>query len=510
MEKIDGVGSAVIQVRLDKPAARWRQDASLSMPSGASGRHIVILGAGPAGVGAAYQLTRRGIAHVTVLEQRDTVGGNAGSFELEGLRADYGSHRLHPACDPEILADLQALLGDHLRSRPRHGRIRLRRRWIHFPLQPLDLIFHLPKEFAFGVAADYVRKFFFHRSQRDSRPDTFATVLEHALGRTICRDFYFPYARKIWGVPPEQLSVTQARRRISANSISKMIRKVALAVPGLKPPGAGRFYYPLLGYGEISERLYEAAKGKGAEFLFGARVLSIERDSSGVIGVSYVQGGEEHHIPATNVWSTLPITVLVQSIRPEAPAEVLDAASRISFRGMILIYLVLEQDRFTEYDAHYFPSVEIPITRLSEPKNYSGTSEPRNRTLLCAELPADSKSPEWAMTDEELGAQLCGWLAQAGLPVTAPIRRISTRRLKQAYPMYGIGYEVYFEKIDGWLAQLKGLLTFGRQGLFVHDNTHHALYMAYGAAESFGADGVFDWELWREFRRVFETHVVED
>src|SRR6478672_5158802 len=114
---------------------------------------IIILGAGPAGVGAAWQLTRQEKAEVTVLEQRDVVGGNAGSFELAGMRVDYGSHRLHPACDPEILRDIRTLLGNDLLDRLRHGRIRLCGRWIHFPLKPSDLALGLPPSFSFGVAA---------------------------------------------------------------------------------------------------------------------------------------------------------------------------------------------------------------------------------------------------------------------------------------------------------------------------------------------------------------------
>jgi protoporphyrinogen oxidase len=90
------------------------------------------------------------------------------------------------------------------------------------------------------------------------------------------------------------------------------------------------------------------------------------------------------------------------------------------------------------------------------------------------------------------------------------VLRAFTRRLPQAYPIYPVGYETHFDAIDHWLQQTKGLLSFGRQGLFVHDNTHHALYMAYAAAECFKQDGVFDWNQWKEFRDVFETHVVED
>jgi protoporphyrinogen oxidase len=467
---------------------------------------VVVLGAGPAGLGAAFQLARRR-ARAIVLEQQEGPGGNAGSFQIDGTYVDYGSHRLHPSCDPEILRDLRELLGDDLLDRPRHGRILLEGRWIHFPLKPLDLLLRLPKNFAFGVAADALHK---NGRAPQGGTDTFASVLERGLGRTICQKFYFPYARKLWGLSPDELAATQARRRVSGNSLGKMLRKVAAAVPGLKPPGAGRFFYPRQGYGEIAQQLHAAATNAGAEFVFGARVTTIEREGNRVTAVRDQREGQEHRIPTANVWSTLPLTVLVRVIQPAAPAEVLEAATSISFRGMILIYLVLEQDRFSEYDAHYFPDSALPLSRLSEPKNYSGTSEPRGRTVLCAELPADPGSREWEICDDELGKALCGWLAQAGLPVRAPVRQVVTRRLRQAYPVYRRGYEAHFAKMDQWLGGIEGLLSFGRQGLFAHDNTHHALYMAYAAVKCFGSDGNFDGARWREFRQVFETHIVED
>ena len=475
-------------------------------PQDASLPHVVVLGAGPAGVGAAYELTRAGRARVTVLEQRDTVGGNAGSFQLDGVWVDYGSHRLHPACDPAILSNLRELMGEDLLDRPRHGRIRIENRWIHFPLKPGDLLLRMPKKFAFGVALDMVRK----PSAMNGGPDSFASVLEHSLGSTICHGFYFPYARKLWGLPPEELAATQARRRVSGNSVGKILRKVANAVPGLKRPGAGRFFYPRRGYGQISQRLCEAAKSAGAQFIMQARVTALEREGESIAAVVYEADGQSRRIPTRNVWSTLPISLLVRSMSPEAPRDVLAAATGISFRGMILIYLTLEQDRFSEYDAHYFPEESIPISRLSEPKNYHASSEPRGTTVLCAELPSDPGSREWEMTDEQLGDLLCEWLGQASLPVEAKVRRVTTRRLRQAYPVYVRGYENNLAVADQWLGKIEGLLTFGRQGLFVHDNTHHALYMAKAAAECLRPDGSLDHDLWTHYRAIFETHVVED
>lgn len=154
--------------------------------------HVVILGAGPAGVGAAFRLVRDGKARVTVLERNSAPGGNAGSFDFHGLRVDYGSHRLHRAVSPRVLADLEELLGPDLLARPRRGRIRLQQRWIRFPLKPADLALRLPPRFALGTGWDAVSKPF----RSEPTEDNFAAALEHGLGRTLCRDFYFPYARK--------------------------------------------------------------------------------------------------------------------------------------------------------------------------------------------------------------------------------------------------------------------------------------------------------------------------
>lgn len=469
--------------------------------------HVVILGAGPAGLGAAYRLSQDSKAKVTVLERQERVGGNAASFEVSGVRVDFGSHRLHPASEPHLLEDIRSLLGDDLLTRPRHGRIRLRGRWIHFPLKPVDLALRLPPSFALGVAGDSARRLL--PSAPDTSEETFASILEDGLGRTICRDFYFPYARKIWGVEPEVLSPVQARRRVSAGSLKKMVGKVLAAVPGVKRGPRGIFYYPRRGFGQISEAYAAAAESAGADLRLGASVRGLDLTGSRPC-LMYESEGVQHTLEADYVWSTIPLTVLARGVQPAPPTEVLEAVETLDFRAMILIYLVLEQDQFTEFDAHYFPEAEIAITRLSEPKNYSGTVEPRGRTVLCAELPCSPDDAVWTMDDAALGELVVEALAKAGLSVTAPVAEVVTRRLPQAYPIYENGYDEAFDRLDDWFSGLDRVLTFGRQGLFAHDNTHHALYMAYAAVECFGSDGRFDSERWEAYRSIFATHVVED
>jgi len=176
---------------------------------------------------------------------------------------------------------------------------------------------------------------------------------------------------------------------------------------------------------------------------------------------------------------------------------------------MVLVYLTLEDEQFTEFDAHYFPETAIRISRLSEPKNYSLTTRP-GRTVLCAELPCSQDDKEWSMTDEALGALVVRDLETAGLGPVPRVAQVQTRRLPHAYPLYTKGYRESLDALDQWIGGIDGLVTFGRQGLFAHDNTHHTMAMAYALVDCLGLDGSFDRGAWARARKSFEDHVVED
>lgn len=468
---------------------------------------VGILGGGPAGVGAAWRLVQEERANVLLIERNERFGGNAGSFQHDGHFLDFGSHRLHPASAQEILDDISGLLGDSLLDRPRHGRIRLRGRWVHFPLKPLDLLLRLDPRFGLGVLRDMITSPF--RSGGKERDQNFASVLDASLGPTICRDFYFPYARKLWGHEPEELSAIQAHKRVSAGSFGKLLKKVFGPLLGIKKKGAGRFFYPRQGFGQISDAFASEAKRLGATLHTSTTITKLTMPHSDAEPwIIETDGGELDQVD--RLFSTIPLTILVRLLSDETSEEVRAAADAIRYQAMVLVYLELATDQFTEFDAHYFPETNITMSRLSEPKNYSNRTTPAGRTVLCAEVPCSHKGKLWNAPDEELGQLVVADLQASGLPVESAPVNIFTKRLPQAYPIYETGFEKHTAIIEAWASKLPRFLSFGRQGLFAHDNTHHALAMANAAARCLNPDGSFDATSWKNHLSIFAKHVVED
>jgi protoporphyrinogen oxidase len=459
--------------------------------------HLIILGAGPAGLGAAFAASRSG-HKVTVLERSQRVGGASASFEIDGMRVDLGSHRLHPSIEPRILNDLQQLMGSSLQRRERNGRIRMLDMWLRFPLRPADIVTSTPKGFAARAVRDALVS-----PLRKPREDTFSEVLRAGLGPAITDTFYVPYARKIWGIDPRHLAGEQARRRVTADSFVKLAARVLRGSGSGGARGSSFFWYPKHGYGAISEALAEGATASGADLRLGQTVTGIETLSDTVA----VTTDEGERLVGDFIFSTVPLPVLAGLTGSDDP--VMASARALRIRSMVLVYLVLDAARFSSFDAHYFPEAGTPVTRISEPKNYRDGSDPKDTTILCAEIPCWFEDTTWSASPPALADVVARTLSDAGLEVPS-IASVHVERLRAAYPVYEVGFERHLGAVDAWVSSLPRVITFGRQGLFAHDNAHHALSMAYSAVDLLGADGSFDAEGWSAARKRFAKHVVED
>lgn len=483
--------------------------------------NIVILGAGPAGLALAMKLLRNQNldTEVIVIESEDHIGGLAASFKYNGLFLDYGSHRLHPTTSSEIMNDICSLLKSELLYRPRYGRIRLSGRFIKFPLAPLNLALNLPLSFITGMAKDIVTKPF---RKKINFKASFADYLLDSLGETICYNFYFPYARKLWGLSPDEISVIQAQKRISASKISKIFRKIISQAHGIRRKKAKHFYYPMKGFGQISQVLAQEVELLGGKILLSTRATAmlIQKERGIKLKLSPSFKSKNRHegknifnqdgLKADFVFSTIPVKTLINLLHPNPTQEIKEAAANLRYRGMILYYLILETDKFTPYDAHYFPEENIIFSRMSEPKNYSGAQMPFGLTGLCFEIPCSVGDHIWNSSENEITAKIVEDLKKVDLQIESAIKFGFYRRVPKAYPVYDKDFNTHFSKVDDYLTQIPGLVSLGRQGLFVHDNTHHTIEMAYRASECLEPGLIWNSELWNYYRKQFSKNVVED
>lgn len=467
---------------------------------------LVVLGAGPAGLAAAWRAARSGRS-VVVLERAPVVGGMAASIDVGGVRVDHGSHRLHPSTSAEVLADLTGLLGDDLQLRPRNGRLRIGPSWVGFPLRPAELARRLPRGLVARIALDAALA---PTRRRSSVPASYGDALRRGLGPGLYGALYAPFARKLWGLPGEEIDAEQARRRVTADTPWKIAARM---LRGGRDGQGKVFRYPRRGFGQLTEAVAQAAVDAGARIEVRTEAVALTRGAGGVrvrTRPAGGHGGAGAEIDAAHVFSTVPLPVLARIAEPGPPAGVLADASALRFRAMVLVYLVLDHRPWTPFDAHYLPGADTPVTRVSEPANYRASADdPADRTVLCAEIPCAPGDDVWAAADADLAARVADDLARARLPRIVPVE-VVVRRMPHVYPVYDIGYGTRLAGLDAWAGALPRVTTFGRLGLFAHDNTHHAFAMAYDAVDALGRDGAFDRASWAAARERFTAHVVED
>ncbi|NDL55972.1 protoporphyrinogen/coproporphyrinogen oxidase [Phytoactinopolyspora mesophila] len=454
---------------------------------------LIVLGAGPAGLVAAWRAAQRGFK-VALLERADHVGGMAASVDVAGIRVDQGSHRLDRATPAGLLNDLRALLGEDLQLRHRNSRIRVGDQWLSVPLRADEVTRKLPPSMLARIAKDSATLSF-----RRSEDDSYAAVVRGRVGPALYDSVYGPLAEKQWGVPGDALSAMQAHRQAARLSAWKVAGRAVGRVRRKKQTVASGYFYPRHGFGQLVEALADAAVEAGVDIK-----LEAEVDRVNVYEDEVEVGTQDGDVVTGNlVFSTLPLPVLARISRPAPSLTSIESAARLRYRAMLLVYVVHENGRWSRFDSHDIPDPRTPVLRISEPTNYrENPDDPPGRSVLCAEIPCNMTDEVWGLDDESLADLVDETLGLTGLP-SVQRSHVETRRLGQVYPIYRLGYENDLSEVDAWARMIRRIVTLGRQGLFVFDNIHQALLMAYDAVDAIRDDGRFDRYAWTVARERF-------
>lgn len=462
-------------------------------PSGGIARDesadLIVLGAGLAGLAAAWRAARRGLK-VLVLESAERVGGLAGSFEVAGIAVDYGSHRIHAGMAPDLLADLRGLLGADLQDRRRNGRVWVADRWVQMPAGTANLRKALPSAMVAGIARDSALASF-----RRPADDSFAEVTRARLGGTVYDAVHGPYVQKLWGLPGERISADQARRVVTADTPWRSVTRLAGGRSGVAGTG---YHYPRLGFGQIADTLAATAVDAGATIRLCAEVDSV----SPAFGSVVVTTRDGATLTARHAFSTLPLPRLARITSPGPSLTAIEAATRLRFRAMVLVYLVHEGGRWSPWDTHYIPDPRTLVLRISEPANYRESAEdPPSHTVLCAELPCAVFDDVWEAGDDELALLVEETIDRCGLP-SVKRNHVVVHRAPTYYPIYERGFDRDLEGLNAWSGGLPSVTSFGRFGLFFHDNAHQAMLIARDAVAALADDGHFDRPRWEACRQA--------
>lgn len=441
-----------------------------------SQQRVGIIGAGPAGLSAAYELSKRG-AHVTVFEAGPSVGGLARTIDLWGQRVDIGPHRFFSR-DARVNALWLEVVGDDFEMVDRLTRIYYGGKFFLYPLKPGDALAKLgPWE-----AARCLASFAAQRVRPSSQDGSFENWVVGRFGRRLFEIFFKSYSEKLWGIPCRELDADFAAQRIKKLSLLEVVKNAVSTGRGnVHATLVDQFAYPHGGTGVVYERMAEAVRQRGGEVYCGRPVRRVLTEGSAVTGLE-MPGGET--LRFDHVVSTMPLTLLVARL-PEAPPDIRAAAESLKFRNTVIVFLNLGASDLFRDQWLYIHSDGLRMGRVTNFRNWVPHlygDEPGS--ILALEYWCDDGDPLWAESEPGLIALAEEELRRTGLIGDVPVSAGHVHRIPRCYPVYRRGYKEHLRPVQEYLSGVRGLSVIGRYGAFKYNNQDHSLLMGLLAAQN--------------------------
>jgi len=435
-----------------------------------------VIGAGPAGLAAAYSLSKLGIP-VDVFEAGPTVGGLARTFELWGQKVDLGPHRFF-STDARVNRLWLEVVGREYRMVDRLTRIHYGGKLYRYPLQLSDSLSKLGPAEAALCMMSYLRELL----SRPAKPQNFEDWVCSRFGQRLYRIFFRSYSEKLWGIPCSQLDADFAAQRIRKLSIFEALKNAVLQGRGnTHATLVDRFAYPLGGTGSVYSAMAKRVSENGGSVHLNAAVTGIAPGADRSLMLSFDSGIRRSY---TRVLSTMPLTLLIRAL-PKAPESVLQAASALRFRNTILVYLRVAERALFPDQWIYVHSADLSVGRITNFRNWvpelCGESPD---TILSLELWCNPGDETWQRADGEHVDRAAQDLLKTGLLGGATIVDGHVVRIPNCYPVYNLGYRDRVCVLKSHLETIPGLMTIGRGGAFRYNNQDHSLLMGIQAAEN--------------------------
>lgn len=444
--------------------------------SPSSDKHVVILGAGPAGLATGHELSSHGV-RVTVLERNDYVGGLCRTVHDAGYRFDLGGHRWFTK-NEHLNNWFRRLMEGELVQVERISRIYYGGKYYKYPVEIGDVVGNagLPTILKAGFA-------FVAAAVRYGVMDRPITNMKEAytaqFGSQLYEMFFRRYTEKVWGMRCEQLSSDWVAQRSRGLSIWTVVQEAMSARKSQVTSLVEEFMYPRDGYMRIPERMAEAIEGGGNAVVRRATVNQVICRGPNAIDVVYQTPDGPQSLRATDVVSTVPLGKLAQIVSPAADDAVLGAARELRFRDLITVNVKLRRRQVTPDTWLYIQDEDILFGRLHEPKNWSRAMVPDDEhTSLVLECFCTAGDPVWSLPDEQVVQRCIEDLVQK-LKFIEPREVVGWNvvRTRQAYPVYDLDYAGRVELIRTFLARLPGMHIVGRGGTFRYNNADHSIEM---------------------------------
>jgi len=437
-----------------------------------SDSRVIIIGAGPAGLTAAYELIKLGNKPV-VVDKSNKVGGLARTEVYRGYRFDIGGHRFYTKVD-EVKNLWDEVLSNNFRVVSRLSRIFYKGKFYNYPLNINNTITNLGIVESFLIFFSYIKwKMFPYNEEK-----TFEQWVTDRFGRRLYNIFFKSYTEKVWGTPCSEIKADWAAQRIKGLSLKTAVVNALFHTNGVKSL-INEFHYPALGPGMMWETFQKKIHEAGGKVKINCDVIEINCEENKIKSIVINNNGNTEELTGDHFISSMPVSEFIKKMNPQPAPVIYSAAQNLSYRAMILVGIIVDEKELFPDNWLYIHSPEFKVGRIQNFKNWSREmSADENKTNIGMEYFCSEGDELWALSDDELIALAKTELEGLGISFVEKIGDAVVFRQPKAYPVYDNDFLHNLNIIKEFLGHLENFQTIGRNGMHRYNNQDHSMLTA--------------------------------